>query len=123
MTSSRSRIVLGLAFVGAGLLHFLAPDGYERILPHYLPLQRELVYASGAAEIIGGLGLLHERTRSAAGIWLVLLLLAVWPANLQMVLDAHATERPAWWLTLLWFRMPLQVLLMILVWRVSRPRI
>ena len=65
----------------AGALHFLAPDTYERLIPWWLPLHRELVYASGALEIAGGLGLLDERTRRVAGIGLVLLLVAVWPAN------------------------------------------
>jgi uncharacterized membrane protein len=120
VATSRTRIVLGLAFVGAGALHFVAPDAYEGILPPYLPLHRELILASGAAEIAGGLGLLYERTRRPAGVGLVLLLLAVWPANLQMLLDAREAGKPAWWVTLLYARMPLQVLLMVLVWRSSR---
>jgi uncharacterized membrane protein len=103
-------------------LHFLAPEAYERLVPPYLPVHRELVYASGGAEILGGLGLLGERTRSAAGIGLVLLLLAVWPANLQMLLHAQAAGKPAWWVALLWARMPLQVPLILWVWRTSRPR-
>ena len=122
MGSSLSRISLGMIFVLAGGLHFLNPDAYERIMPPYLPLHRELVYLSGALEISGGIGLLLERTRPVAGIGLVLLLLAVWPANLQMLLDARAAHKPAWWLALLWARMPLQILLMWWVWRVSHPR-
>ena len=120
VATSRTRIVLGLGFVGAGVLHFVAPEAYEGIMPSYLPLHRELVLASGAAEALGGLGLLHERTRRAAGVWLVLLLLAVWPANLQMLLDARAANGPAWYLVLLYARMPLQIPLMLLVWRASR---
>ena len=117
-----SRTALGMAFVLAGGLHFLNPDVYERIMPPYLPFHRELIYLSGALEMLGGLGLLVERTRPVAGIGLVLLLLAVWPANLQMLLDARAAHKPAWWIALLWARMPLQVLLMWWVWRASRPR-
>ena len=119
---SFSRTLLGLLFVGAGVLHFLNPDVYERIMPPYLPLHRELVYLSGALEILGGLGMLSGRTRPAAGIGLVLLLIAVWPANLQMLLDSHATHKPSWWLALLWARLPLQILLMWWVWRASHPR-
>jgi uncharacterized membrane protein len=91
---SFSRKLLGLLFAVAGVLHFLAPGGYERIMPPYLPLHRELVYLSGAAEILGGLGLLPKRTRRAAGIGLVLLLIAVWPANVQMLIDARASQEP-----------------------------
>ena len=117
-----SRTLLGSVFVVAGTLHFVSPETYERIMPPYLPLHRELVYLSGALEIAGGLGLFPEHTRSAAGLGLVLLLVAVWPANLQMLLDARATGKPTWWLALLWLRLPLQVLLIAWVWRVSRPR-
>ena len=106
----------------AGALHFVSPETYERIMPPYLPLHRELVYLSGACEIAGGLGLFPERTRRIAGIGLVLLLFAVWPANLQMLLDARAADKPLWWTALLWARMPLQVLLMVWVWRVSHLR-
>ena len=122
MKSSFSRTLLGLLFVGAGAIHFLAPGAYERIVPPYLPLHRELVYLSGASEVLGGLGLFPKRTRSVAGIGLVLLLIAVWPANLQMLLDARAAGKPLWWVALLWARIPLQLLLIAWVWRVSRSR-
>ena len=122
MGRSVSRTSLGVIFVAAGTLHFLAPGAYERIMPPYLPLHRELVYLSGALEILGGLGMLTRRTRPVAGVGLILLLLAVWPANLQMLLDARAAGKPSWWLALLWARMPLQLVLMWCVWRASRPR-
>ena len=90
-------------------------------MPPYLPFHRELVYLSGACEVLGGLGLFPERTRSAAGIFLVLLLIAVLPANVQMLLDARNTGEPSWWLALLWLRLPLQLVLMAWAWKVSRP--
>lgn len=119
---SFSRVLLGLIFVVAGALHFRAPAAYEKIMPPYLPLHRELVYLSGALEIAGGLGLLAERTRAVAGIGLILLLVAVWPANVQMLLDAQAARKPLWWVALLWVRLPVQLLLIVWVWRVSRSR-
>lgn len=120
--SSFSRVLLGSIFVAAGLLHFAVPSVYERIMPPYLPLHRELVYLSGACEVLGGLGLFPRRTRSAAGIGLILLLVAVLPANVQMLLDARAAEKPSWWVALLWLRLPLQLVLIAWVWRISRPR-
>ncbi len=120
--SSFSRTLLGLLFVVAGTLHFRVPSAYERIMPPYLPLHRELIYLSGALEIADGLGLLAERTRPVAGIGLILLLTAVWPANLQMLLDERAAQKPLWWLALLWARLPLQVALIAWVWRVSHPK-
>ena len=61
--SSFPRKLMGLLFAVAGVLHFLAPGAYARIMPPYLPLHRELVYLSGAAGILGGLGLPPKRTR------------------------------------------------------------
>jgi uncharacterized membrane protein len=110
MRSRRTaRIVLAVLFVVAGVLHFVVPQAYARIVPPYLPAPLLLVYLSGVAEIAGGAGLLVERARRAAGIGLVLLLLAVWPANLQMALDARAGDASATAQALLWARMPLQL--------------
>jgi uncharacterized membrane protein len=66
--------------------------------------------------------LLAKRTRRAAGIGLVLLLIAVWPANVQMLLDARTSQEPRWWLVLLWARLPLRVVLIAWVWRAFHPR-
>ena len=120
MGSPVSRTLLGLLFVVAGALHFVSPRTYERIMPPYLPLHRELVYLSGAAEVAGGLGMFPRRTRPAAGLGLILLLLAVWPANLQMLLDARAAGKPRFYVALLWARMPLQLTLIAWVRRASR---
>lgn len=107
-------------FVVAGALHFVSPRTYEQIMPPYLPRHRELVYLSGASEIAGGLGLFPKRTRPAAGVGLILLLIAVWPANLQMLLDARAAGKPSWWVGFLWARLPLQLVLIAWAWRASR---
>lgn len=115
-----SLVLLGGFFVAAGVLHFLRPVPYERIVPPYLPAHRTLVFVSGIAEIAGGAGLFFRRTRRVAGIGLILLLLAVWPANFEMLFHARAARKPFWWELLLWARLPLQVLLMIWVWRASR---
>ncbi len=121
MGPSFSRALAGLVFVVAGLLHFLAPGAYERIMPPYLPFHRELVYLSGACEVLGGLGLFPKRTRSAAGISLILLLITVLPANVQMLLDARAAGKSSGWVRLLWLRLPLQLVLVAWAWKVSRP--
>lgn len=107
--------VLALAFVGVGVLHLVRPGPFEEIVPPVLPAKRALVYLSGIAEILGGLGLLFRRTRRAVGWGLLALLVAVFPANVYM---AAAAERfahlaPAW---ALWARLPLQPVLMLWVW-------
>lgn len=106
-------------FVVAGLLHFLRPGMYEGIMPPWLPAHRALVLWSGAAEIAGGLGLLWHPTRKAAGAGLVLLLIAVFPANVQMLLNAHADGTAAWWQALLAGRLLLQPLFVVGVWKAA----
>ena len=111
-----SSFILAALFTAAGVLHFVKPGMYVRIMPPWLPRPRELVYVSGVFEILGGLGLLYPPTRRAAGIGLILLLLAVWPANLQMLLNARAAGSALWWQAVLWARLPLQTALIAWVW-------
>jgi uncharacterized membrane protein len=121
MSGRTSRLLLAAVFVFAGMMHFIIPASYVGIMPPWLPWHRGLVYLSGVLEIAGGVGLLVPRTRRAAGIGLVLLLIAVWPANLQMVLAARAADKPLWHEALLWLRLPLQLLLIWWAWRASQP--
>lgn len=115
-----STAITGLAFVFAGTMHFVRPGMYQKIVPPQLGHESELVAISGIAEIAGGLGLLMPQTRRAAGYGLIALLLAVWPANIYMAADARfASVAPAW---ALWGRVPLQLVLMWWVERVSRER-
>jgi len=98
-------------FVGAGVNHFVRPDGYASIvppwLPGWLPGAVVLVYLSGVAEIVLG-ALVLTRWKRWAGWGLVLLLVAVYPANVYMALD-HAARGGAEPLqTILWLRLPLQ---------------
>ena len=108
------RLGLALLFVGAGALHFIHPETFERIVPPALPAPRLLVLLSGAAEVAGGLGLLLPATRRGAAWGLLALLVAVFPANVYMVGLADALHIPAW---VLWARLPLQPLLLWAVWR------
>ncbi|MBI1916252.1 MAG: DoxX family protein [Planctomycetes bacterium] len=109
------RIVLAFFFVGAGVLHFVRPKLYLEIMPPYLPWHRELVYLSGVFEITGGLGILVPSLRRAAGWGLIALLVAVFPANVQMFLDALATGWTAKTVIAL-VRLPLQIPLILWVW-------
>ncbi|HQW67611.1 MAG TPA: DoxX family membrane protein [Gemmatimonadales bacterium] len=116
------RILLALAFVTAGVLHFVKPEPYLAIMPPWLPAHALLVQLSGLAELAGGIGLLIDRWRRAAGIGLMVLLLAILPANVQMLLNYQARGAPAGEITLLWLRLPLQLVLMAAVWWVFQPR-
>jgi uncharacterized membrane protein len=104
----------------AGVMHFIKPHWYEQIMPPYVPAHRELVYASGVAEIAGALGTMHPRTRSRAGLFLIATLVAVFPANVHMALNPDDFEGvPA---AALWARLPLQGLFVYWVWRATQDR-
>ena len=112
-----SRYTLALLFVLAGLWHFVHPATYLAIMPPMLPQPLLLVYLSGVAELLGGLGLLPDRTRRLAGWGLIALLVAVFPANVYMALVHEQLGIPAW---VAWGRLPLQLPLIWWVWRVLR---
>ena len=86
------RRLAGPLFVCTGVLHFVIPKVYARIVPPYLPAPEALVYASGVAEIAGGVGLMVPRWRRPGGWWTIATLLAVFPANVHMAL--HPDEFP-----------------------------
>ncbi|TPG62961.1 DoxX family membrane protein [Hymenobacter nivis] len=112
-----SRYALAAVFVGAGLLHFFKPAPYLRIMPPALPAPLALVYISGFFEVAGGLGLLLGATRWVAALGLVLLLVAVFPANVYMAQQAGPMGLPAW---AAWGRLPLQALLVWWAWSARR---
>ena len=88
----RSMRFLSLFYIAAGTLHFLRPRVYESMMPATWPERRALVYASGVAEIAGGLGLMVPQTRRRAGWWLLATLAAIFPANIHMAL--HPEDFP-----------------------------
>jgi uncharacterized membrane protein len=117
----RGQRLLGLIFIGAGFNHFVIPRHYRRIVP---PSVDEwmgadtAVAVSGVAELAGGLAVLVPRTRRLAGLWLIALLAAVFPANLHMARNPHLFQRiPRW---ALYARLPLQPLMMWWAWRATR---
>ena len=113
-------VAIAAIFVTAGVFHFVKPAPFERIVPPFLPHPRALVYVSGVAEILGGLAVLVPQLRPWAGLWLIALLVAVFPANLYMAL---APERAGLGFApiLLWLRLPGQLMLIALVWWATRP--
>src|SRR5687767_9063648 len=102
--------LFGPFFVFAGVMHFVVPRTYEAIVPDYLAsAKRELVVVSGVAEIAGGLGVMHPRTRRAASLWSVATLVAVFPANLHMALHPDNYKVPGG-RSGLYLRLPVQLL-------------
>lgn len=115
------RWLLTVFMVAAGANHFLDADAYVAVMPAALPAHLALVYISGVAEIVGGLGLILPATRRLAAWGLILLLVAVFPANVNMAinhLSLGGRELPAW---TLWARLPLQLVLIAWAWWFTRP--
>lgn len=110
------RVVLALLFIVAGVRHFTHTEFYLHIMPPYLPFHRALVYLSGACEVAGGIGLMIPRTKKAASYGLIALLLAVFPANIYMATDDVSINGNHFSSSLLWLRLPLQFVLIALVW-------
>jgi uncharacterized membrane protein len=122
MKQNLSRWLLALFFITAGTFHFLFITNYVGIMPAWLPWHRALVVISGLCEIAGGLGVLWQATRRWAGYGLIALCVAVLPANVQMLMNAQAMHASTLWLTLLWVRLPLQILLIAWIWHATRSR-
>jgi uncharacterized membrane protein len=118
---SALRVLLAVAMVAIGVMHFVAPEGFVRIVPAALPWPLALVYVSGACEILGGAGLLARRTRRAAAWGLCALYVAVFPANVNMAVNhiALGSAPIAPWLLLL--RLPFQALFIAWAFWFTRP--
>lgn len=114
------RLLMGVLYLGAGSLHFLLTPTYMRIMPAYLPAHHELVLLSGAAEMLGGAGILIPATRRPAAWGLIALLVAVFPANLTMITDHERFPTVPLWAA--WARLPLQLPLLYWAWLYTRKR-
>ena len=95
----------------------MSPDFFLAIVPSALPHPDLLVAVSGAAEIAGGIGLLWRPVRRTAAIGLIVLLITVFPANIQMLRNWLAAGGGGWYEAALWIRLPLQAVLIWWVWR------
>lgn len=121
--SSFAEVPWGVAglFAGVGVLHFVVTRAFEQIMPRWVPEtgpfgRRSLVLISGACEILGALGLFYAPTRALAGWGLIVLLAAVFPANVDMLLEARRRRTGLWWQALLLARLPIQPLIMLWVY-------
>ena len=105
-----TRYLLGIAFIAAGLNHFVMTDFYVSIMPPWLPWHLALVHLSGVAEAGCGLLLVFRRWARWAAWGIIALCVAVFPANLHMAL--HPELFPQFSEAALWARVPLQVAIM-----------
>lgn len=104
-----SKYILAFLLIIAGILHLIKPKFYLKIMPHYLPAHFLLVILSGIAEIICGLLLLFPITQTIGAYLTIALLIAVFPANIEMSRKYYVRKKEGFWLTIL--RLPLQILM------------
>ena len=116
-----SLVLIALLFVTAGVFHFVKPHAFARVVPPFLPAPMLLVYVSGVAEILLGLAVLVPALRTWAGLGLIALLIAVFPANIYMAVSPERAGlgiAPLW----LWLRLPVQLVLIAWVWWATQGR-
>jgi uncharacterized membrane protein len=113
--------LMAVLYVAAGVMHFRNPGFYLQIMPPYLPWHLGLVYLSGVAEIVLGIGLVIPSLTRLAAWGVIALLLAVYPANIHMWwndVQVDGQPSPAWFHL---FRLPMQFVLMLWAWWYTRP--
>lgn len=94
---TRDLALVAVPFAISGVIHLVRPQVFEPIVPRFLPRKRELVVVSGVAELACAAAVLHPATRRVGGLASAGLLAAVFPANVQMAVDAVGSERTATW--------------------------
>lgn len=106
---SRDVKVLAGIFTVSGVAHFVKPESFEAIVPKPLANKRELVYISGAVELVCAALLVNPKTRRVGGLASAAVLAGVFPANVQMTLSAlRSPKAPAWYKAGTIARLPLQ---------------
>ncbi len=111
-----SPYLLAALLAAGGTLHFLVPGPYDRIIPSFLPAPRLWTYASGVVELACAAAVLAPPSRRWGALATALLFIAVFPANVQMALDAQGPTARA----VAYARLPLQVPLVLWALHVRR---
>ena len=111
-----ARLATGAAFIFTGVSHFLIPEKFMEMMPPFLPAPLFLIYLSGVFEILGGIGLMFSKTKRAATAGLILLLLAVFPANVYVALENAQLGGFMNYAVYQWLRLPMQFVLIAWVW-------
>lgn len=117
--------VMGLLYVVAGVMHFVVPNVYARIVPPEFPRPTLLVYLSGIAEVLFGIGVVIRRTRRQSAWGIIAVLVAVFPANVYMATNDIIPEVVPDWAdritrVALWVRLPFQGVLILWAWWYTR---
>jgi len=102
-----AKIVVG-AFLASGTVHLVKPEVFEPLMPRWVPAHREVILATGVAELVCAAGLLFRPTRRVAGLASAALLVGIFPGNLKMAADASRTSKTGF-KAAAYARLPLQL--------------
>lgn len=105
---------MAVMYVFAGIMHFIKPKMYMRIMPRYLPNHKLLVTLSGIAEILLGIGLLFTITRTISIYGIIAMLAVFLLVHFYMLSGEKASAGIPKWILIL--RIPLQFGLMYWAW-------
>lgn len=119
MALSRTAKAVATAFTVSGVIHLVRPQTFAPAMPPWLPKHRELIIGSGVAELACAAGLAVPATRGVAGKASALLLVGVFPGNVQMALDAQKGSNTAVKAAML-ARLPLQWPMIRATWNAGR---
>jgi len=109
-----SLYVMAVLYAGLGINHFVHPRFYLKIMPPRLPYHLALVNISGICEVLFALLLLPAATRHIAAWLIILLLIAIFPANIYMAMKWQRKHHPYLWIA--YARLPLQLVLIWWAW-------
>ena len=113
-------IISSIFYVIVGIKHFIEPEDFLSIVPPYLPYHLELVYISGLFEILFGLLILFPKYRYYGAIGLILLLVAVFPANIYLAQSKEAQEAIGATQEIATWRLPIQGVLIWIAYFIRR---
>ncbi len=114
MNESIGLYVMAAMYVLAGLMHFIKPKLYIRVMPKYLPNHKALVFWSGVAQIVLGIGLCIPVLKAISIYGIIAMLIIFLMVHFYMLSNKKAvTGIPNWFLLL---RLPLQFGLMYWAW-------
>ena len=113
-------IISSIFYVIVGIKHFIEPEYFLSIVPPYLPYHLELVYISGLFEILFGLLILFPKYRYYGAIGLILLLIAVFPANIYLAQSKEAQEAIGATQEIATWRLPIQGVLIWIAYFIKR---
>lgn len=107
--------IMAAVYIAAGCYHFINPRLYKKIMPAWIPWHYPLIYFTGVCEIVLGVLLFPDTTRAVAAWGLIVLLIAIFPANVQMAVNFKKRNNRFLWIAIA--RLPLQLLLVWWAWQ------